>query len=222
MSVFLIICAVVSLVLGAVILFAVQVFLKKSVASSVGSEQGQFKSRIAAADKEIEETLKYADSYVSRGQYDTIVSQLEAIKIDVDKERNSLQLIEKKLEGAQKAVEEKESFQQDLKTSKEEDELKLKELLENYEEISTESISLEQKLASSMKNLDQIMSELTLTADQRAVLEDLQRVMTGSGSTLRDLLVEYETLNERLNMLSQQLVDLEDEYTKLVERQLGE
>lgn len=222
MSTTLIICAVVSLILAGIIVLGTQIFLRKRMASSVGSEQGALKARIAAANKEIEETLKYADSYISRGQYDTVVSQLESLKIDVDKERNSLQLIEKKLDGSQKTVEEKETFQQDIKTSKEEDELKLKELLENYESISSDSISLEQKLATSMRNLDQIMKELTLTDDQRAVLEDLQRVMTNSGSTLRDLLVEYETLNERLNMLSQQLVDLEDEYTKLVERQLGE
>ena len=66
------------------------------------------------------------------------------------------------------------------------------------------------------------MNEVQLTDAQKAVLQELSNTLTNSGSVLRDLLTEYESINERLNMLKLQLNDLEDEYTKLVEKQLGQ
>jgi hypothetical protein len=38
---------------------------------------------------------------------------------------------------------------------------------------------------------------------------------------LRDLIIDYQGLNERLDNLKGQHADLENEYTKLVEQQLG-
>jgi predicted nuclease with TOPRIM domain len=73
-----------------------------------------------------------------------------------------------------------------------------------------------------MKSLDAILSELNLTQDQRKHLSDLSETLTSAGGRLRELLTEYQTVKERLDMLTQQHADLEEEYTKLVEQQLGE
>jgi predicted nuclease with TOPRIM domain len=67
-----------------------------------------------------------------------------------------------------------------------------------------------------------MLSELQLTLDQRAVLEELNNALISAGSRLRELLTEYSSVNQRIQALQQQLKDLEDEYTKLVEQQLGE
>lgn len=196
--------------------------LRKQVSSSVGAERDTLTQNIDALDAEIKALLGYADGYASKGQLEYLSTQLNNIKGELEKERGNLQALEPKLDNAQKMVEGKETSQQELKSAKEEDEVKLKELLENYDTISHESLSLEQQLALSLKNLDNIMNEVQMTPDQKAILQELSNSLANSGGALRDLLMEYETLNERLNALKQQLGDLEDEYTKLVERQLGE
>jgi predicted nuclease with TOPRIM domain len=61
-----------------------------------------------------------------------------------------------------------------------------------------------------------------MTQSQREMFLGLQSTVEEAGARLRDLLMEYQTVNERLNMLRQQHSDLEEEYTRLVEQQLGE
>ena len=78
------------------------------------------------------------------------------------------------------------------------------------------------KLDQIQKSLDNIMAELELTEDQRGLLDELSKALTSAGSNLRDLLMEYEAVKTRLENLRQQHLDLEEEYTKLVEQQLGE
>ncbi|RIL09567.1 MAG: hypothetical protein DCC75_06225 [Proteobacteria bacterium] len=73
-----------------------------------------------------------------------------------------------------------------------------------------------------MKSLDTLTADLQLTPDQKGAFDDLSNGLTAASARLRDLLTEYNTLNERLVNLQQQHLDLEEEYTRLVEQQLGE
>ena len=73
-----------------------------------------------------------------------------------------------------------------------------------------------------MKNLESILGEVTLTDDQKAELDKLNDALSSAGENMRTLITEYESVNERLKMLREQHEDLEEEYTKLVEQQLGE
>lgn len=191
-------------------------------ALSMGQKRDELVAQIESSTTELTELLKYKDSYASKGQYSTLAGRLEGLKTDLENEKKGLQELEGRLDEAQTNVEGKEAHQQELKSSKEEDEVKLEELLTRYGDISSESISLEQKLAESMKNLDNIAEELTLTDDQKELFDELGNALSGSGENLRNLIMEYETVNERLSLLREQHEDLEDEYTKLVEQQLGE
>lgn len=214
-----------SLVVAAIsagLLFGAFAMLKRKASSSVGAESESYLARIREQIAEIQKLLSYAEGYASKGQFNHLASQREKAKHELESERNALKEVEPKLDQAQKAVEEKESQQQDIKSAKDEDELQLKNLLETFGVQSAESVSLEQELANSMKNLDAIIAERQLTDNQRAMLDELARTMSSTGSTLRDLLMDYETLHERLTNLQTQLNDLEEEYTKLVEKQLGE
>lgn len=204
------------------VLFGAFTFLKRQASSSVGAENESYLAKIREQIAEIKNLLTYSGGYASKGQFNNIAGQLEKAKQELETERNALKEVEPKLDEAQKNVELKESQQQEVKSAKDEEELQLKNLLETFTVQSAESASLEQELANSMKNLDAIMAEAQLTENQRAVLDELSRTMSNTGGTLRDLLTDYETLNERLTNLQVQLNDLEEEYTKLVEKQLGE
>ena len=216
------IVALISAVLSALGIFGGFVFLKRQITSSVGAERETLLAGIPKAIDEIDAILAKSAGYASKPQLEFLLKQTESAEADIQKEKENLKGIESRLDQAQKNVETRESTQQQLKTAHEDEENKLHELLAKFETISAESVSLEQKLATSMKNLDQLMEEVELTPDQRGAMQDLSNALTGAGSRLRELLMEYTTVKERLQSLRQQHSDLEEEYTRLVEQQLGE
>lgn len=198
------------------------VAIKKVVSGSLDKERKTFTEQITTVTTKLDDLAQYGESYAPKTLLDIIVSKIEGIGSELAKEKTQLTTIEAKLDEAQKKVEVKESQQQDVKTAKDEDQAVLEQLLSTFADLSSESTVLEQKLAQSLKNLDVILAESSLTADQKEGLQDLSNAMTEAGSRLRDLITQHSQINERLAMLKQQHTELEDEYTKLVEKQLGE
>ena len=212
----------IALVLSAGLILGALIFLKRTIASAVGSDQERVGSEIKQVDERLAESVKQKDGFASKAQLDYLAGQVGALSQSLTQEKTSLVEIEKKLDAAQKNVEGKEAHQQEMKSAKEEDERKLQELLESFQNVSDEAVALEQRLAASLKNIDKMKEQLTLTNDQRAMIDNLSSTLENSGSRVRDLLMEYSSVNERLVQLTQQHTDLEEEYTKLVEQQLGE
>lgn len=185
--------------------------------------------------EEVDEILGKAESIISQGkelldgssrflsqkQFEFIKNESTVVKKELSETTAALKDIESKLDIAQTNVEEREKIQQDIKSAKQEDEARLHELLATYSDIYSESVGLEQTLASSLKMIDGVMTETELTQDQKSIFEELARILETSGARLRDLLLEYETTKQRLDMLKQQHEDLEMEYTKLIDQQLG-
>jgi len=214
--------AIVTVILSTLIMGGVFATLKVKRQRSESSGKDDGLAEIATVTGDLRELTRYRDSYLPPAQHQFVARQADDLLAQLEAERATLKGIEAKLEIAQKEVEKRELEQQELKTARAEDEAKLTELLGRYADISGEGIALEQRLAASMKNLDTMMSEIELSQDQRAMFEDLQRTLTEGSGRLRDLMMEYQTVKERLDMLNQQHRDLEDEYTKLVEQQLGD
>ncbi len=212
---------IISLVCTAIIVGVSYLYFKKRALSGSSAEQDALVAEVNKVNAQLDALAEYAESYVSRKQIESLASQIEKIKTELATEKENLKATEAKLATAQKSVEEKESQQQELKSSKEEDEAKIEEILSQYSNISSESTALEQKLALSLRNLDTILSEVKMNEEQKAVLIEFQNSLTEASSRLRDLIMEYATVHERLENLKAQHVDLEDEYTKLVEQQLG-
>jgi chromosome segregation ATPase len=216
----LIILTVVAAILSTAIVFGSLIVLQKRLFSSAGEEREALVAKIEAQDRHITKRLETLRTMGSRAQFDSVVQQIQEIQATMQAEKAQLQEIEVKLEHAQREVEAKESAQQDVKSSKEEDEAKLADLMGRYSDISSESVMLEQSLASSLKHLDTILVELDLTDDQKSLLSHLADALVSAGGRLRDLITEYEAVNKRLSSLMMQHKDLEEEYTKLVEQQL--
>lgn len=213
---------IIALSISLLVIGGVFVYILKSLTASVGNEKEALVQSLQDLDEELATFAKHTKSFASRGQFDTLIGMLEKAQRDLESEKNELKTIESKLDVAQKDVEQKEFQQQELKSAKEEDELKLTQLFDSYETVSSESINLEQQLAQSLKNLDTILAELQITDEQRDAFEQLSEGLTIGGSLLRELITEYNSVNERLNVLREQHDDLEEEYTRLVEQQLGE
>lgn len=196
-------------------------FKRKLSAPQISLAEEEAK-RSPELDKEIKIALEQGAGLISKGQIETALAELTKAQSALEGEKARLKEIESKLDTAQKTVEEKETHHQEVKTAKEDEESKLQELLNRYKDISGEAMGLEQRLASSMKNLDSLLSEVQLTAAQRGAFDELENTLSSAGERMRVLLTEYQTVNERLELLQQQHRDLEMEYTRLVEQQLGE
>jgi chromosome segregation ATPase len=212
----------IAVALSAAIIGAGFVWLRKKTSTGDSGAQEALLKQVTEKDKAVSELLKRKETLYSNAGFDDLKSKVAAVGQQAETERNKLKEIEVKLESAQKLVEGKEQEQQETKAAKEEDLVKVQELLANYDAIESASVELEQKLAASLKSLDSIMTEVAMTAPQKEVLQSLSNAVTDAGSRLRDLIVEAQTVNERLQGLTMQHQELESEYTRLVEQQLGE
>jgi len=212
----------IALLVSGVIFGGGYIVIKKQRGGSSTTTRANLLMEIASLSTEIDGLKKYERSYSGAQQLTGLQERINALTAMLASENAALKVIEEKLHGAQKIVEGKETQQQEVKSVKVKDEVMLQGILARYNDVAEESKALEQRLAQSMKSLDAILSELNLTQDQRKHLSDLSDLLTSAGERLRELLTEYQTVKERLNMLNLQHADLEEEYTKLVEQQLGE
>jgi chromosome segregation ATPase len=211
----------IAIALGALIIFGA-IFAAKKLSGGASSEAIEALSVEAKQlEDEIRATMSRGVAFASKSQIDSVENQNRDFSENLEKQKGLLKEIEQKLETAQKDVETKESIQQEMKSAKEEDEAKLIEITARFNNVKSDSVSLEQELSSSLKSLDAMMNEVPMTADQRAVFQELSNAITSASSRLRDLITDYQSVNERLDNLKLQHQDLEDEYTKLVEQQLG-
>lgn len=214
--------SIVAIIVGVVISAGTFILLKKKMSAGSGANRQKLTDDYQKTDKDLIKLSQFIDSYASKTQFTTLVNLIDDLKSQLEQEKTALTETESKLETSQKTVEEQETIQQDLKSAKEEDEKKLEELLANCSKVSEEAVDLEQNLAEALKSLDNMLEQLDLTADQKAVMEEFSKALASAGGILRDLITEHNSLIERLNSLQEQHEDLEDEYTRLVEQQLGE
>lgn len=209
-------------VIISLIAVAGSIFAGKKLAGGATKEQIQV---LAAEAQQLQAQLSAsgssAEGRFSNGQLTRLREQAEEFVLALEGQKQLIKDLEARLEKAQKDIEVKESEQQEMKSAKEEDEKKLSEITAAYDTYSSQSVSLEHELAASLKNLDTMMVEVPMTADQKAVFQELSTALTTASARLRDLLVDYQSVYERLEGLKSQHSDLEEEYTKLVEQQLS-
>jgi chromosome segregation ATPase len=165
--------------------------------------------------------LSDINRFASKGQVQTLITQAQRFIKALEEQRDKLQQTEARLRKAQEEVIGRELSQQEIKTARQEDEKKLVEVMANYQDFSSQSVTLEHKLAQSLRQLDTMIVENPMTADQRALFQELSNALTAASAQLRDVIVDYQAVYERLDALRSQHADLEKEYTKLVDLQLG-
>lgn len=165
--------------------------------------------------------LSDINRFASKGQIQTLTAQTEKFVKALQEQRDKLHETEARLAKAQQEVINRELSQQEIKTARQEDEKKLVEVMANYQDFSSQSVALEHKLAQTLRNLDSMIAENPMSADQRALFQELSNALTNASAQLRDVIVDYQSVYERLEALRSQYSDLEKEYTKLVDLQLG-
>ena len=189
---------------------------------------GKSKDEIAKIVQEIQQSqtalinkLDDTKDLASSKQIASVQSQLSIIEKNIAAERAQLAKVEETLAKSQLSVEERENNHQNMKIAKIDEEDRIQQLLEKHESLSAESIQLERELAEALKNIDALLNEAEMSDSQKDMLRELQTTLESAGERLRELISEYASVNSRVEMLKQQHLDLEEEYTRLVELQLG-
>lgn len=172
-------------------------------------------------ENKIIETLASEGTMVSKTHLATLKKRAVEYRAALESQKTTRQELEKKLATAHEDVLARESAHRDMKAEKEDNEVSLQSLLSRYNDISSESVSLEQRLAESLKTIDKMTAEVAMSEDQRAVFDSLTSALTNASAQLRDVIVAHQNIYERLEALRSQYADLEGEYIKLVELQLG-
>jgi chromosome segregation ATPase len=171
-------------------------------------------------ETKIIDLLAAEEDLISNEQLAAIQRKAEDYRATVESQRKARVEIEQKLTSAHADVIAREAAHQEMKAEKRDDEVALQSVMSNYSDISTESVSLERRLAESLKTIDKMSAEISMTEDQRAVFEALSTALTNASAQLRDVIVAHQNVYERLEALRSQYTDLEAEYIKLVELQL--
>lgn len=171
-------------------------------------------------ENKIIETLASEGTMVSKAHLSSLKNKAREYTTALDSQKALRQEMEKKLLTAHEDVLARESAHRDMKAEKQDNEVSLQTVLSSFTDISSESVSLEQRLAESLKTIDKMTAEIAMSEDQRAIFESLSGALTSASAQLRDVIVAHQNVYERLEALRSQYADLEGEYIKLVELQL--
>lgn len=194
---------------------------KKAAPGSSDEEMAALRETARELENKLVETLSDNHKFASKGQIASLARQTENFRATIAEQKALLSTIRERLDNARADVDAREKAQQEIRTMKEEDESAIVEVVANYDRFSSESVTLEHTLAESLRTLDAMASEIQMSPDQQAVFHELSNALTATSAQLRDVIVDYQNAHERLENLRRQYQDLENEYTKLVEQQLG-
>jgi hypothetical protein len=187
---------------------------------SVNLNDPTFKE-ISDLNVEIRNLIPDPNLIASKLDLEVIDEKYKQLQKEQELERDTLKKIEATLEGAQKEVEQKELEQQEFKISQKDEEQRTENLRIQFEKIQLETAQLEQNLSESLQDLQNIINELEEGSKIRTALEELSRSLEEAMQLLRELYLEYKVVNERVQMITRQQAELEEEYTRLVEQQLA-
>jgi chromosome segregation ATPase len=211
------ICALISAATAA----AALVFGRRQGSRASDEEVASLLEESRILDGKLVETLADVERFVSKAQLAFLVEQSDKLRRAAEEQREQLTKMTERVDKTREEVQSREAEQQELRALKEENEAAIHHALNRYSEFSAESLSLEQKLAESLRTLDAMSSEIKMTPDQQAVFSELSNALTQASAQLRDVIIDYQNAHERLSNLNVRFSDLEKEYTRLVEQQLA-
>jgi|GEM_PF-848349 len=216
-----IICVILGIACAVGLPFGAYLVGRRSSVVAGDVEMGRLREESRQVEDQLIKVLSVQEKLASKGQIETLIKQTESFSKALNDQRILLGSITERLDKARASVEERELQQQEIRAMKQEEEEIILQVIANYHQFSTESVALERTLAESLKTIDAMSSEIKLTPDQQAVLQELANALTSASSHLRDVIIDYQNSHERLESIRSQHRHLENEYTKLIEQQLS-
>ena len=215
----------VSLGLGALLFLALTVASKmianKASVTGSSAEVKLIDSSIDALNKNIEAALSYANNLVPLSNYTELVKKSEEFENNLATERSKLELLDAKLAEIQKKVTIEEQNHSSLKKGREDAIDLATSIREKKSQLEAEQKRLNEELTNSRNQLDVLSNEMNLTPEQEIGLNQIKAALKNSQEQLGSLSQTYKQSSTRFATLHGQYSDLEKEFTKLIEKDLG-
>lgn len=194
--------------------------LREQVESAGGKEGLEINNEISSVDKAIERSSAHLEKMLSMDELQTISAQHKKVSDELNGEREQIKNFEARLENSQTIVQGQEKRHNELKRGKEEAERLAIELQANMEDLASESVKLQGELQSSKTKMSTLANETTLTEEQKAALQEIQDSLSSVLQQLMDLKQVSDQATERFLGLQTQYDELEQEYRRLVDKEL--
>jgi hypothetical protein len=185
------------------------------------AEAAAIREESKALDEKLVSTLGESDRLATKAQREFLLQHCTLLKAEIAEQKERFKSLSEQVDRTREEVEAREFEQRNLRAMTEEDEAAINLTLSRYNEFSTESISLEQKLAESLRVLDTMATEVQMPPDLKAAFTEISNSLTQTSAQLRDVIIDYQGAHERLKTFSARFADLENEYSRLIEQQLA-
>lgn len=212
-------------VVGAAIFWGSLILLNKQFTrrdtSSSSKDIADVEEQISAIDSAIEQAFIYCDKMIPLADSKEREDQIVALGAQLAEAQEKLQKLDQQVEKLQATVEEEEAHHNELKKGKEEAALLAHEIREHSQALESECAQLEQQLQNSQAQLTALSTEIKLTNEQTIAMNKINAALEKSHSQLQSLIEIHTLARNRFLNLETQYVELEKEFTKLVEKELS-
>ena len=205
---------------GAVFAFRM-LLLRRQTDGASAAEMRDVETKCAEIGNKIDQAVKQLQKMASLDDYLHGESRISELREELAAERQKLEKLDKQVEKMQTSVEAEEAAHNALKKGKDEAVALAADVRTNKERLGTEVHKLEEDLETSLAELNALSSEVGLTVEQQQALDKIGQTLDQSRKQLRSLSDTYNQASTRFTNLEAQFVELEKEYTKLVEKELS-
>ncbi len=203
------------------LLFLALQFFSSSITKSVGKDREQISEEIRLLDVAIKTAVAELTEMLPLDDLKAVEAQILEKQKELEIENTKLKKLEGDLGVSQGKVDAQEGKHNDLKKGKEDAQQAAVEMKSLYESVLAETKQLESQLNIAKTELEAIEAQPGLTADQKSAIRGIDASLKKLQQQLKDMNEVYEQASQRFFNLHTQHSELEKEYRKLVDKELG-
>ncbi len=218
--------SIVAAILGGVFfsgaVFAFRKFkLRHKLDENVAASAETLKAENAKFGSKIDQVIAALGPMLPLDEYLTQDKKVSDLSMQLKEAQERLGKLDRQVETMQVTVEAEEAAHNALKRGREDAVMLVAEVKANKERLTEEVKHLEDQLATSLAELQVLNSEVGLTAEQQEALDQVGQTLENARTQLRTLADIHTQATMRFTSLETQFMELEKEFTKLVEKELS-
>ncbi len=196
-------------------------YFAKNKPSGSSETAGDVESEIALVDGAMEQALSYVEDMLPLREAGERKAAIKDLEEQLEKENAKLAELDKKVEALQADVEVEEASHNELKKGKDEATMLAEELRATKDSLEAEAGRLQEELAQSLQHLESLSGEIEMTAEQKAALSKIGAALDSARAQFSSVAEIHSQAQTRFFNLEHQYLELEKEFTKLVEKELS-
>jgi chromosome segregation ATPase len=196
-------------------------YFERKTSASASETVDEVQSQITLIDGALEQALPYVEEMRPLSEAAEREKSIEELAAQLETENAKLAELDKKVESLQADVEVEEASHNELKKGKDDATLLAEELRAGKEALDAEAARLQADLEQSLQQLQNLSGEIEMTAEQQAALNKIGAALESARGQFASVTEIHSQAQTRFFNLEHQYLELEKEFTKLVERELS-